>query len=320
MKKRLISLSLAAMLFLSACGQSDAKFANTLVPASPEPETETEVAIETETENPELLEDETIATEKDEHADELYAVLASLPAQKPESNLKQADVECDTLQWLTATYAVFCYHTGKELNLIGGYSDESTAWVEELASGLDSSWGIVDRATAIESISWLLVEGHSAGYSEVATIMHELDILEGSDTDIYYLMAEVAESEGWDSEQQSNASNYYTKMKWFYERNGKNGIDAWDYCRAMQLSAQSYLLGYFTLEESLTIQLAIAQVIQEEYASWDDWNHSYTDGYEFWTYGNSSAASRAWSYQKLGYEEFNPFAIIDFDMPLEKFW
>lgn len=75
----------------------------------------------------------------------LENVIAQLPEEKPESSLRQADVECDTLQWLNATYAMFVHSTGCDYHLIAGYSDESDEGKDYIKNGLESSWGITDR-------------------------------------------------------------------------------------------------------------------------------------------------------------------------------
>lgn len=325
MKKRFLHVTFAMLLFLSACGQSNTGGLSGAIGQSGTEEVSTEEGTSTET--TELVEVETeterelsVSTRKDMHAASILVTIASLPEEKPESALKQKDVDCDTFQWLTSTYAVYCYHTGRDFHLIGGYSDETEAGYDELAVGLEQSWGITDRASALDSIAWLIVGGHSEGYNEAIQTMEDVGILYCDNLEFETFFVEMQELSGWTDEERTETKYYYQKLREIYEESGKNGIDAWDYSRAMQLCGQSYHLGYITLEEALTIQLEIAQAIQEEYSSWDDWNQSYINGYEYWTYGNSSAASRAWSYQKLTYEEDNPFAILDFNMPLEKFW
>lgn len=101
-----------------------------------------------------------IFSHKDEYAAELYNLIISLPEEKPASTLKQKDVDCDTLQWFNATYSMFTYHSGTDYHLVGGYSDETDTIDIYVLNGLEQSWGITDRASAIESIAWLAYEGH----------------------------------------------------------------------------------------------------------------------------------------------------------------
>ena len=324
MKKRIFSAVLAILLVLSACGQKSTGGLSGAVgqtDASTEEVASTAVTEqETEVIETEQVMEPSISTRKEQHAASIIVAMAFLPEKKPESTLKQADVDCETFQWLTSTYAVYCYHTGRDFHLIGGYSDETQEGYDSLAVGLEQSWGITDRASALDDIAWLIAGGHSQGYNEEIQTMADVGILYCDDVEFEAFFLELQELNGWTDEERTDTKYYYRKLRDIYEESGKNGIDAWDYSRAMQLCGQCYHLGYLTLEETLEIQLAIGQAIQAEYSSWDDWNRSYVNGYEYWTYGNGSAASRRWSYQKLTYEEDNPFAILDFNMPLEKFW
>lgn len=105
-----------------------------------------------------------------------------------------------------------------------------------------------------------------------------------------------------------------------YETCGDNGIDAWDYCRIMQICGDCYFVGYLTLEECLTIQLATARVIQNEFDSWQEMNASYYYGYRFWVDDEFATYYRKAAYNELMEMEDSPYKVLDFDMPLEKFW
>jgi len=324
LKKRFFHVALVMLLVFSACGQKNTGGLSGAIGQtenSTENVADTEIAEqETEVAESEQEEEFSISTRKDKHAAAIFVKMAFFSEEKPESTLKQCDVDCDTFQWLTSTYAVYCYHTGRDYHLIGGYSDETQEGYDSLAVGLEQSWGITDRASALDSISWLIIEGHSQEYNEEIQAMADAGLLDCDNLAFETFFVEMQELNDWTDEERTDTKYYYQKLREIYEESGKNGIDAWDYSRAMQLCGQCYHLGYITLEEALDVQLVIAQAIQEEYSSWDDYNQSYVNGYEYWTYGNSSAASRTWSYQKLTYEEDNPFAILDFNMTLEKFW
>ncbi|MBQ8278797.1 MAG: DUF1266 domain-containing protein [Roseburia sp.] len=324
MKKSFFSLFLVAALLLSACGGTK---------ADSELDTETQEVTETETSSRadkwETKEPETetsvstaevIASHKDEYADTLYNVIVSLPAEKPESSLKQKDVDCDTLQWFNATYASFTYGYGWDYHLIGGHTDEYDYVDSYVTDGLSQSWGITDRASAIEVIARLASGGHVPSYVEVIEMMGSLGMLDGTEDDLRAFITEIAEAEGWSLEDSEATITFYVTMRNFHEACGENGIDAWDYCRIMQLCGSCYYAGFLTLEESLTIQLATAQVIQDQFDSWDAMNTSYLQGYSYWAYGTNYSSSRTWSYQQLCEEEDCPYTVLDFNMPLEKFW
>ena len=201
-------------------------------------------------------------------------MIISFPKEKPESTLKQKDVDCDTLQWFNATYSMFTYHSGADYHLIGGYSDESGVVDSYVSSGLAQSWGITDRATAIESIAWLASNGHVPQYVEEIQFMDSLGLLTCDEYELRTFFAQVADAQGWTQEESANTMNYYINLKNTYDACGENGIDAWDYCRIMQLCGSCYYAGFLTLEESLSIQLATAKAIQSQFDSWDTMNAS----------------------------------------------
>ncbi len=262
-----------------------------------------------------------VFSHKNEYAAELYNLIVALPEEKPVSTLKQKDVDCDTLQWFNATYSMFTYHSGADYHLVGGYSDEADTIDSYVLDGLEQSWGITDRATAIESIAWLAYEGHVPEYTGILQMMDEIGMLDGDDYQPKRIVFAIGEEEGWTEEKCIEIGDYYIEMRTLYDKCGENGIDAWDYCRIMQVSGNCYYAGYLTLEECLTIQLATAKVIQEEFDSWDAMNTSYIRGYSYWTYGSTIAyARRLWAYQDLQNEPDCPFVTLDFDMELEKFW
>lgn len=262
-----------------------------------------------------------IFSHKQEYATDLFKLIIFLPEEKPESTLKQRDVDCDTLQWFNATYSIFTYQSEADYHLVGGYSDETDVLDSYVLDGLEQSWGITDRASAIESLAWLAYAGHVLEYTDTLQLMYDTGMLTDDENDVARVIYAIGEEEGWTKEECSELSSYYGKVRYHYENTGENGIDAWDYCRIMQISGNCYYAGYLTLEECLTIQLATAKVIQDEFDSWDAMNTSYLQGYSYWTYGSSAAyAHRLWAYQDLQKESDCPFATLDFNMKLEKFW
>lgn len=322
-KTLLLSLFLCTSLCLTACNQFKHEEANDIekeaieneTPVSETPDVSEDESNESDTT---FASDERIFSHKDKYTTDLYNLLASLPEEKPESSLKQSDVECDTLQWFNATYAMFTYDSDGDYHLVGGYSDESGYVDSYVTNGLEQSWGITDRVSAISSLAWLAIEGHASGYVEMIQTMEQLELLDYSESDLRTQTAALAQLAELSEEESTQLVEYYVLLKNVYDTCGENGIDAWDYCRIMQISGSCYYAGYITLEECLTIQLATATAIQDEFDSWEAMNASYLEGYGFWY--PSAAIYRAWAYQKLQDEEDCPFETLDFNMKLEKFW
>lgn len=97
-------------------------------------------------------------------------------------------------------------------------------------------------------------------------------------------------------------------------------VKAWDYSRAMQLTAWFYLADYYTVEESLDKQLEIAKQIQNEFSSWEDFNLSYMTGFRNWCTDESRLNSRERIYRDTSRYPQSPFHTIDWNLKLEKNW
>lgn len=103
-----------------------------------------------------------------------------------------------------------------------------------------------------------------------------------------------------------------------YKNSGEGAIDAWDYCRAMQVIRESYLAGYYTETEELDNMLEVAKILQNRFGSWDEMTESYLRGYEYWKESPSAYQSR-----KEGYENLKATSScyqIDWNTPLNKAW
>lgn len=268
----------------------------------------------------ELLSNLAFPTHKEEYVDSITEVLVSLPDEKPKSTLKQKDVDCDTLQWFNATYAMFVYSQGNDYHYIGGFNDESNSRKDYLKDQLEKSWGIIDRKTAIETLSWLATEGHATGYAEAVQMMDMGGMLSCSEEALAEYFSMAVEQQQISTEDAEYVKEYYLHLRNVNDICQDNGIDGWDYCRMMQISGNSYFAGFITLEECLSIQLAVAQAIQSQFDSWQELNDSYYYGYSYWAYGSYMVSFRKDAYDRLAAEEDSPWKVLDFNMPLEKFW
>lgn len=261
-----------------------------------------------------------IPTHKEDYAEAICEVITALPDEKPESSLKQKNVDCDTLQWFNATYAMFTQSCHWDYHLVGGISDENKNRVDYIKEQLDSSWGITDRQTMKETLCWLAAEGHAPDFAYQVQMLDMIGLLEGSDEEIKEAFAQIAEMQGYSEEDTVFIQEYYLQVHDVYSMCGENGIDAWDYCRITQLCGGCYYAGYMTLEESLAVQLEVARAIQDEFASWQELNDSYYYGYSYWQNNELAVSIRKVAYDTLLEMEDSPFKVLDFDMPLEKFW
>lgn len=260
------------------------------------------------------------ASRKPDYIQPIIDALDMLPREKPDSTLRQRDVDCDALQWFNGTYAMFLESSGSDYHFVGGYDDQSSSSVDYIRSQLESSWGITDRASAIDTLYWLALSGHAADYAKEIQLMALYGFLDLSEEELRKAVLDRVNGESLTEESAIKVVEYFLRQKAVYEACGENGMDAWDYCRFMQIAGNTYYAGYLTLEESLSVQLECARAIQQQFASWDEMNQSYLQGYIFWVDNSTATYIRERAYERLQNAEDSPFNRLDFKMPLEKFW
>lgn len=228
----------------------------------------------------------------------------------------QEDVESDTVQWLNATYALITETNNENRKLVGGLKHEASDAVFMRYQLLDG-WGIFDQKSADESIAWLLESGHSAKYAEYKEF---LDVAGYLSLDKEQFDEEMnVEAEDFDAEHINRFQTVYE-----CEHNGNGGILAWDLVRVNQLAGWCYVAGFYTLDESLEIQLECAKLMQENFESWDDMMGNYLLGFQFWScetprdvYGETEKRRKI--YNSLKNLSNNPYQL-DFNMELERTW
>lgn len=202
--------------------------------------------------------------------------------------------------WFYATYAIIANETDWNK---GYFISQPGTFTTEAKYRLRQAWGVTDRATADETIQWLLTSGHRSSYKKLMDIYKELGVMEMSETQLV---------------QELGASEFMFDLIAAYKRGGEGAIDAWDYCRAMQVLREAYLAGYYTETEELDQMLQIAKVLQNRFSSWDDMAESYIRGYEYWKSSKSAYESRNAKYQSL--KKNRTYYQIDWNLALGKCW
>lgn len=215
----------------------------------------------------------------------------------------------DTVRWFNASYAVLTEINGWDYNRFAGLPANDETKELEIAS-LDEWWGVTDRASADETLDWILTEGHRTGFAEDMKYLEETglgDVAAEERVDFILENFDVSEEE----------AQGYINTYAMYEEFGENAIAGWDYCRAMNLMSFYYLAGYYTEQEALDKSLEIAQTMQPLFESWDDLLASYLRGYEYWA--EESSEERQAVYEDLKSRDDNPYAV-DYQLALEKTW
>lgn len=215
----------------------------------------------------------------------------------------------DTVRWFNASYAVLTELNGQDYNRFAGLPANDTTKALEQQS-LNEWWGVTDRASADETLDWILNEGHRYGFADNNKYLEESGMGSvGADERKAFVLENFDVT---DEEADTYVSSYA-----IYEEFGEHAIDGWDYCRAMNLLSFYYLAGYYTEQEALDKSLEIAQTMQPLFESWDDLIASYMRGYEYWA--EESSDERQAIYEDLKTRADNPY-VVDFKMTLEKTW
>lgn len=215
----------------------------------------------------------------------------------------------DTIRWFNASYAILTELNGCNYNIFGGMMPNiATARLQQQI--LENSWGVTDRKSADETLDWILTEGHRLTFVDDMTYLEQLglgDIAEDGRMDFILANFEVGEED----------ANFYVSCYAIYEQYGAEAIDAWDYCRALNLMGFFYLAGYYDETEALDVSLEIAKVLQAKFNSWDALVDSYLRGYEYWA--EESSEERREIYEDLKTREDNPY-LVNYNLELTKTW
>ena len=79
----------------------------------------------------------------------------------------------DTVKWFNTTYAILTTANEADLNEIGGYKKNAVneALVQTI---LENSWDVTDRASADDTLDWILEDGHRVTFQEDMSSLEEL--------------------------------------------------------------------------------------------------------------------------------------------------
>lgn len=240
----------------------------------------------------------------------------SLEGEYKPASFEQRDINSDTIRWMCSAYAIYSAYNDKSLEVVGGLAGDDREWYrEEVKEALAGGWGIYDRKNVEDTLEDLLEEGHRKQYKEAVSELKKAEILELSSGEA---MVEIA---GYDSLSEEEVCKYQTAYE-AYQKYGENGIDGWDYCRALQILGDCYQAEYINLEECLDLSLPIAQELQKTYENWDGVAESYLYGYSFWKGERTDDydSQKRWEvYEELKNMESGPYTV-PYDTKLENTW
>ncbi|HDZ69409.1 MAG TPA: DUF1266 domain-containing protein, partial [Phycisphaerales bacterium] len=107
-------------------------------------------------------------------------------------------------------------------------------------------------------------------------------------------------------------------VKKYYEELGEKSIMAWDYGRDICLCRWGYMAGYVSEEEAWTRIMAVAQMLQNKFDSWEDLGRNYLIGRQFWSYEKTKEEGHLFedAYQRLLDMKSSPWNKYPWDMDL----
>ena len=153
-------------------------------------------------------------------------------------------------------------------------SIETSHEMSTLKEMLEDSWDVSDRASALETIDWLLNEGHHA---EVDKVLAEI-AAKG--------MENISEEELQDEE--TKTGEVCTTVWKMLDEDYCSAEDlpvtalAWDLVRAANIARWTYLCGYINEQEMWQTMQAVAESAEEHFASWNAYGLSFVLGRGAW--------------------------------------
>jgi len=223
----------------------------------------------------------------------------------------------ETVLWFNATYAALTYSNGWDWHLVGGINptEENIALNEML---LQSSWGIEDRESALETVDSLIKKGHRGKCKEYMDQLEEWGLLSLKKKDFVQKLMEH------DIESEVDLGRYMVAYSMHLSGLEPEDMAAWDLCRVNQLYADFYICGYMSYEEAMDASLENSLILQEMYGSWEEMMDAYMMGYQFWkgdmaVLEDSPTAERYHYYEILHDMEDGPYTL-DWNMELKKSW
>jgi hypothetical protein len=174
--------------------------------------------------------------------------------------------------WALASTALLVQYNGDSHELLGSIPLTEKDRAQNI---LTKWWGIGDRQKALETLEWLIAEGHRMGFETMRRQISAMDRRE---------LSEYMRQYGRTEDQRAQL-----RLVWKRRQHGSSGsILAWDLCRYIFVAGQCYVAGYLTEQECWSKTMPVARQIQSSFASWADMGENYLLGREYWS-GNRDA-------------------------------
>ncbi|PZM67602.1 DUF1266 domain-containing protein [Paenibacillus dendritiformis] len=138
---------------------------------------------------------------------------------------------------------------------------------ETLKEGLSSAWDVSNTEEAVQTLEWLLTEGHRAKYDQL------LMALQAGQS---FTEEEVGKSQECYKSAQEAMMKKLSFANSDFDR--VNTMAAWDFDRAVNIARWSYILGYLTEEQAWGYIERAADAASHIFQSWKDYFISFAFG------------------------------------------
>jgi len=149
---------------------------------------------------------------------------------------------------------------------------------------MSQSWQVSDRASLLQTLSWLEKEGHRAAWDELARYQSSGGLALNSVAAKYKL-------------DPNEMNDKVVLVRKYSPSFGRKSILAWDYGRYINVCRWGVTCGYLSESEAWRYMMPIARTIQRTFSSWNDFGLNYIVGRQFWD--NTSDPETLQMYQWL---------------------
>ena len=169
---------------------------------------------------------------------------------------------------------------------------------------LHDSWDISSHEDVLKTLDWIDQGGHRQVFSAIGVRVANLSQEDLSKV-VSHLNAENA--------------NSVTMAHRYYPKYAAQSITAWDYARYINVCRWAVAAGYFSEEEAWPYVMHAAQILQQNFTSWQDFGENYLVGREFWSLRQTRINGQEMRaiYRKLLSDPGSAWNRIPWNLPLE---
>ncbi len=163
-----------------------------------------------------------------------------------------------------------------KLTLSDTYYDQAQK-KQVLQELIKDSWNITDRASTMETLSWLANEGHARDFYLPVYLL-----IKDYPTKSTQELVNIAPTNNLSEEDKSAFSTAIEYIKTNKDKTGDNLIYAWDWGRFVFIVRVANYSGYISDAEALTLIEEVGERVKGRFHSWQEFGNNYTTGRLWW--------------------------------------